>query len=320
MLLAFITKGQDLHLSQFNTSNLLLNPAYTGAYDGDFRATLNHRNQWRQLPSALVTSLLSLEKRFSFGYHNVSFGALIADDNVSELALRSNRVILSAAYEKFFGDHLITGGIQTGITLRRTDFGIQTFPDQWNRAIGIFDQNINSGESGLSETNAFLNLNLGFSYTKHLTNKLKFTAGYAAFNLNRPRNGFAEDNSLAIRQAFSTRFLYEVSKRFTLAPNVLWMYTTQTSNLITGLIGKYKLSSDVSVGLGLSHRGAGLRSESIFPTALLEVKRFQFGLSNDFNSSSLSSNSANKSTYEISIIYTSPSNVPNKVSIPCERF
>src|SRR3954471_19404848 len=41
--------AQDIHFSQFNRSPLNLNPANTGLFDGDFRFSGIHRNQWKSV-------------------------------------------------------------------------------------------------------------------------------------------------------------------------------------------------------------------------------------------------------------------------------
>ena len=40
-------KAQDIHLSQFYTQDHLLNPARVGDHTGDYRISVNYRNQWR---------------------------------------------------------------------------------------------------------------------------------------------------------------------------------------------------------------------------------------------------------------------------------
>jgi len=67
--------SQDVHLSQFYNSDHFLNPAKVGDYDGDFRATLNYRNQWRQIDKQPIsTYMLSLDHMFMLKRHEFDFG------------------------------------------------------------------------------------------------------------------------------------------------------------------------------------------------------------------------------------------------------
>ena len=50
-LLFFISlNAQDIHFSQFYASPLTLNPAMTGFVNGDCRAGVIYRNQWKRKP------------------------------------------------------------------------------------------------------------------------------------------------------------------------------------------------------------------------------------------------------------------------------
>jgi len=51
-LLLFITiglKAQDPRFSQFYLAPQVLNPAMTGIFDGEYRVTINYRNQWNSI-------------------------------------------------------------------------------------------------------------------------------------------------------------------------------------------------------------------------------------------------------------------------------
>ena len=61
--------AQDVHTTQFYASPLTLNPALTGGFDGQLRASLNYRDQWRGLlPSPFVTTSASLDFRFPLAF------------------------------------------------------------------------------------------------------------------------------------------------------------------------------------------------------------------------------------------------------------
>ena len=56
LVLTLGVKAQDPHFSQFFSSPLTLNPAFTGKFNGTWRLAANHRDQWPSIPKAYVTS------------------------------------------------------------------------------------------------------------------------------------------------------------------------------------------------------------------------------------------------------------------------
>src|SRR6476659_6864355 len=61
LLLTLAANAQDPHFSQFFASPLTLNPAFTGKFDGQWRLTANHRDQWPSIPKAYVTTSASFD-------------------------------------------------------------------------------------------------------------------------------------------------------------------------------------------------------------------------------------------------------------------
>ena len=75
-------QSQDLHFSQYYSSPLYLNPAFTGAIP-EYRAVVNYRIQWPSLPNAFNTYA------FSFDYnprkYNSNFGLLITQPTMPDM-------------------------------------------------------------------------------------------------------------------------------------------------------------------------------------------------------------------------------------------
>jgi type IX secretion system PorP/SprF family membrane protein len=61
LAVGFTAQAQDPHFSQFFSSPLTLNPAFTGKFDGEWRLALNHRDQWPSIPKAYVTTSVSFD-------------------------------------------------------------------------------------------------------------------------------------------------------------------------------------------------------------------------------------------------------------------
>ena len=56
-----ISRAQDPHFSQFFSSPLTLNPAFTGKFDGVLRIAGNYRNQWPSINNAYTTGTISVD-------------------------------------------------------------------------------------------------------------------------------------------------------------------------------------------------------------------------------------------------------------------
>lgn len=316
-----LLKSQDLHLTQYLSSNLALNPAYTGHYEGDYQFTLNHRNQWRQLPSPMVTNQLSVEKRIQHFNQEFGLGLYVANDRVRDVSLQQNELLLSGAYMVNLGGHLLSAGLQSGVIMRQSNFDAQTFPSQWNYSEGIFDDNLSTNELLLTPSDNYLDVNIGGAWKKKY-NKWIVNAGFSLFHLNRPRTGLSGLNNerLPVRKSIDLRADYNLNERFTLTPTALYVFTTRTKDALFGLMGMYSVTKDLELGLAVNYRGSIANSDALIPTLLMGYKRFKVGFSNDYTVSGLNDNAVNKSSYEISIIYTTPSATPSRVTIPCERI
>src|SRR3982750_1181630 len=61
IMLAVHSIAQDPHFSQFFSSPMTLNPAFTGKFNGEVRAAANYRNQWPTINRAYETGTLSVD-------------------------------------------------------------------------------------------------------------------------------------------------------------------------------------------------------------------------------------------------------------------
>src|SRR5215471_19039498 len=58
---ATFVRAQDPHFSQFFSSPLTLNPAFTGKFDGNVRVAGNYRDQWPTINQAYRTATVSVD-------------------------------------------------------------------------------------------------------------------------------------------------------------------------------------------------------------------------------------------------------------------
>ncbi|MEQ8910278.1 MAG: PorP/SprF family type IX secretion system membrane protein [Vicingaceae bacterium] len=325
-LSCFYGFSQDVHLSQYYTNQQNLNPATSGMYEGRNRLVVNHRSQWGQLSSTpLTTSIAAFDQKIYFKGDEINAGILVLRDQFQDFGFNTDKIHLTSSYEKFYRGHELRGGIQLGFTLKNTDFSKQTFPNQWVYQEGEFDQSLSNMEDGLAESQNFFDLNLGLAWSKDY-GKIKPKGGLAVFHVNNPKDSYFNDSEarLALRYVLHAAAEIQLLSDLSLTPQLLYMRArTAQDMMIGGKIEKQLMNmGDLQhVFAGIQYRdGFGRNADAVIPLAGLAYKNVEVGISYDFNVSELSSYGGNKSTFEISLIYTAPEFIPNKMTLPCDRF
>ncbi len=312
--------AQDIHLTQYYTSNLSLNPAYTGNFDGDIKACANSRTQWAQISPAMKTNMVSVEKKFLRRPNEFGLGAIIINDQVSSYFLHTNKILISGSYQKNYRGHLLRFGVQTGVVMRNINTNDQTFPAQWNYQLGAYDPTANSTEGTLKNNWSYLNVNAGVGWS-HLFGKVKLAGGYALFNINRPMEGYGSaTKAVPFRHVFNASAVYFMTPKLSLIPHILYMNSATATDFLTGINASRKMTENLGLLAGAGYRGSTVNSDAVIVVAGVNYNRFAFGISWDFNMSTLSDNTRNKTAWEVSLTYTTPSRASNKVTLPCDRY
>src|ERR1035437_10389750 len=98
------SSAQDPHFSQFFSSPLTLNPAFTGKFDGSFRIAGNYRNQWPTINNAFTTATASADfhimKNSIPSNDTWGMGFMAYNDNSAAGAVNFNYATISTAYHK----------------------------------------------------------------------------------------------------------------------------------------------------------------------------------------------------------------------------
>lgn len=316
--------GQDLHLSQFYTNKMSLNPALSGNYNGKYQFTGNYRSQWSEVGIPLNTIFIAFDKKFFFYTDEFSFGVLFNDDQYAGFNQKVNKILVNGSYTKRLGKHKVSAGIQIGAILRSTSFANQTFPNQWVYQSGEFNSNVNNGEIDLAESIAFMDASLGFVWQRKFR-KINPVIGFTLFHINRPKDTYSEVfiERLRMRKALFGELNWQVTPSVIIEPKLLYMWTTKTQDLVIGSNLKKQFNSKVlkNIYAGVLMRsGFGRNIDAIIPTIGMTINRFDLGFSYDVNVSEISQTNNQKTSLEWSLVYTAPIYNPAKLSIPCDRY
>ena len=119
--------GQDAYFTQFYASPLELNPALTGAVDGNYRVSIAYRDQWNGLVDNPYRTIgLNGDMRFQVGRNSgdyVGGGLAFVADKVSTFDFNTTGIKLSGAFHKNLDQRTkqyLSGGAFFGICLLYT--------------------------------------------------------------------------------------------------------------------------------------------------------------------------------------------------------
>lgn len=322
--------AQDIHLSQFYTSDHLLNPAKVGDFNGDYRFIGNYRNQWRQINSnPLNTYIVSFDKAFHYYSHEIDGGILVAHDEFTGFNTITSKILLSFGYGYVLKGHKLRFGLQPGMVFRSTNLSKQTFPDQWNynpgpSQVGFFDPSIPNQESTMRPSEHYFDLNTGVQWSKRY-GKFEPKCGFALDHINRPKDTYFATltQRLKAQKIFISEVNYYLNDKITIQPKLLWMWTTKDNNMVLGSNIKYTIANKIIpyVFAGAYYRhGVDRNVDAVIPVAGFGYKRFDFGFSYDVNTSTLSQSVQRARTFEFSVIYTGASSKPKYITLPCDRY
>lgn len=325
LLIGFSASAQDIHFSQFSQAPLALNPALTGNYSCDWRAGLNYRTQWSQIPAPYNTYSAFFDMPVIKGIgqgDNLAAGLLITNDVSGDGNLNSLQVLASVAYHKILGtNHFISLGVQGGLMQKSIDWQNLYFANQFDGS--SFDPSLSNGEPFAGDNFNDLDLNIGLVYKGKFGKYSSVEAGGALNHLTSPNETFLDDadNELGQRITAHTRIVIGLNQNLSIIPSVLFMTQSGAQEIVAGAdIGYYLKNPDfpATFYVGVASR----LNDALIPRIALDYKNFRLGVSYDVNNSDLQVATNSQGGLELSLIYTGcilPI-VPSQYILPCPRY
>lgn len=325
--------AQDIHFSQVTRASFLINPSFTGMFDGNIRATTNWKDQWRSINNTFRTYAASAEVSFGKGrarrptYYSVGFYA--SKDVSGDVELGTT------TFGGAFSSHIwvsrnqrLSFGLQGG----HTNVGINPFNMQWGpQYSGIaHDPSLFNGEGVDYLPVQFWDVSSGIGYWYHKNDKNVIAAapqdakiGFSIYHLNRPKNSFAVagTNRLPMRMIFHASALFGTSiDYFYWYPNLTATFQGAQNQLLVGTLVKYQFSSASKMtGFGNNFAlsgGVNCRITNVFdaviPQVFFDFSAFSVGLSYDINVSGLNLASSYRGGFELSLRFTNPDGYTHK--------
>lgn len=327
LLCTVFVRAQDPHFSQFFSSPMTLNPAFTGKFDGTVRVAGNYRNQWPTINRAYQTGTVSvdfpiLRKLTDF---RDTWGAGITgySDKSADGAVSFNYVSLSTSFHKGLDED---GYKQIGVGLQGTYSNMLINPSN----LKFEDQLTPLGFTGVtSETfgnstlsQRYFDLNAGLLFTTSKTDRDNLYFGVSLYHINRPKQNFNSGAFYLLnpRATFHAGGYFGVGDLTTLHISALYSSQAKAHETLIGAALQFA-TSDVSTSENpvSFYAGSWLRlGDALIPYIGLEYNSVRFGVTYDINTSDLKAASQSRGGIEISMIYIKKP--AGSKGLPCPKF
>ncbi|QPH38525.1 PorP/SprF family type IX secretion system membrane protein [Pedobacter endophyticus] len=288
----------DPHFSQYYAYPLWLNPALTGVIDGDYRGSVNFKQQWSSLNSPFVTGGASFDLAPK---KNFAFGATVLNQRAGELDFNYLTALVSGSYRLRFGAEglqMVSFGLQAGIINRSFDFSQARFGDQFNPLSG-YDGSMMSGETLSSQSSLMPDVNAGIMFFDGDPNRIaNVFAGASVSHLTRPKDHFTGMASrLPMRFTAHGGARIRASDLLDIVPNGLYMTQGNTQEISIGTYAQLNVNQNSSFLFGGNYRV----KDAAIAFVGLQLRNMVFGLSYDVNTSSFNRASNSNGGLELSI-------------------
>lgn len=303
------SSAQDIHFSQFPYSPLNLNPAYTGAFDGDLRFTSLFRNQWKSVTVPYKTFSGSFDMAIdilnSFS-DRLSAGVVINSDKSGDGNFGTLQTSLSIAYTKSLNSDstsFATGGIQFGGVQRSIDFSQLYFDNQYNG--DVFIPSASNGENFSDSKFIYFDLSAGLSYHYIPAENFDIGAGVSLQHINQPMQSFYDNKNVDLFQKLSIDInsKVKVHEQVDLLPAVLFMNQGEFRELTLGSNVRFRFKQNKGKAFALYAGIFARTKDALIPTIGLDYNYLHAGVSYDINTSDLDRASDGKGGFEFSLVY-----------------
>jgi type IX secretion system PorP/SprF family membrane protein len=312
--------AQDIHFSQFIMTPLMLNPAYAGMSEGDFRGIINYRSQWRSVTSRPMQTMgANIDMKINKNKRDNFFGIGISaySDKAGSSALQTTLVNFSLAYHlKIDARNRLSAAMQGGINQQSFDPSNLEFDSQFEGT--GHNPSLISGETftNTSLLQPSVSAGLVYSWKEGGTNTVvnnngskgkSVNIGLSVHQLNAPNYNFVSNERLGFRYVGSVNSSFRIEgTNISYQPSGFISIQKKAVNAVLGSYLKFTLNESSKItnhirGYALSF-GAHYRVlDALIASCMIETGSLGIGLSYDFNVSSLTPLSKTRGGFEVSI-------------------
>lgn len=294
MLIVAIGNAQDIHYSQIDVNPVLLNPAYSGFFDGEGRFGALYRNQWATVSQPFQTLTATAEvalKRRRYQRDGVSLGVIAVADRAGTLSYGTTSAQGILSYFKAFGSTMVSFGLQGGYAQSGFDPTQAVFPGEEEQ----FDE--------VQTSYPLVAVGAALYWQPH--DAFYFKVGMSAHNLNRPNISYLhmEDTFLEPRYTLYGRAEWQCWSNVAFSPVALVQVQHNNTEVIVGtdfkwLLGEHNRNT-TSLTAGLHYR----LLDAVYFEVTLDYNLFLFNFCYDVNLSHLTPASYSVGAFEVGVVY-----------------
>ncbi len=312
--------AQDIHFSQTYMNPQHQNPALTGIFEGDQRASIQYRSQWETVPVQYRTIAAGFESKIMARTANMlSAGLLLQRDQAGDGGLSWTQVGLHInAAHALSTQQILSVGLGAAMVQRKVDISGLTFNNQWDG--DIYDPSRPSNETLNNNTGIKASIFAGVNWHFRLqqNSRTVVDAGVSAAHLNRPNLSFKEDgiNQLPIRYLTYAQSYIQANEQldYLVFAQLQWMQ--KAMNPLVGAGIRYWLTDEYAFQTALALR----TGDAVIPSVAIQRKQWTVGLSYDVNISQFKVATNRRGGFEIAVIYTAAPVKPIKEMKVCPVF
>ena len=314
--------AQDVHFSQLNQSQMLVNPANTGFFDGYSRAVLNYRTQWSSAGAPYQTIMAAFDANAGIKKSRAAFlgfGGYVYQDKAGDGSWKTlNADFIANAVVNISKSAKLSGAVGAGIGQTTTNnnnysYGVQYTGTQFSQSIPNGESFANSKNFTWFDLSSGVNLDIN-KITEQFThnNRFQLRIGFAGYHLNQPKLMFTTNSP----QDIERRFVLNAQSRIdikespiSILPSLIsmWQGTYRETNIGGFIRYRFKdetkttgLKSETAIHIGLYYRVG----DAIIPQFMLEYKSLMFGFSYDQTISGWKQANKGLGAFEVSLSWT----------------
>ena len=313
LLGAWMCAAQDIHFSQVDADPVLLNPAYSGFYEGLGRFGVVYRNQWASVSVPFSTLAASGEMAVwrGGGRRGLSVGGTLFADKAGTLNYGTVSGHLSTAYYQALnrsGSSVLSVGVEVGWAQSGFD------PSQAEME--------ESGEGFEVRKVHYPLLAAGLAWYWQPTPDFHLKAGLSLRNLNRPNISYMklDETYLARRYSLFARAEYRCWQSISLLPVLMTQVQGKHREVVFGGDVKWYIeeggSREVSLRAGVAMRAA----DALIANLMLEYNSLLFTFSYDANISGLAVASGGMGAFEAGLVYRLAKGNKKTKALKCPQY
>jgi type IX secretion system PorP/SprF family membrane protein len=304
LILPFCMHAQDIHVTQFQSVPLSINPAQSGGFEGTYRVSALYRAQWLGgVKNGYQTPIMHVDVPIS-GFRKqdwIGIGLNLHQDKAAASVLTNSALGLALAYHVGLDKKNISVfsiGLQGGMTQRRINRDVLRFQDQ-------ITSGTQSADLPRIDANGktYVDFNLGVNYRTKIGKKTGLNLGAAVEHLAQPKYNLITSTVSNLPRRFNVYGALDLplTKRISLQPAAIVRSTLKNTETMVQTLGTLKLDEkkNTSVNLGLGYR----LGDAVQVLAGGTFNTWRVGLAYDVTASDLRSNSSAKDGFEISVGY-----------------